>query len=202
MTNLHPQTPEHFILYIWVEDQNGKVVHMAQLSGNDAAPTTDFSWTDYSGTLTPYSLCNLHGLWQGPTYNLEYERAVVQIMSRMDKSAAGPGSYHAYADSLVKHSPFVSSAKHGIAHLGVAGSDTDPTTVFHVQTPEHYITLIYVKDQHGAVAGVRRLEPKDGAKLHSLTIHKQATSLTPYEYCNLHGLWEGPRFTPKTEQEL
>jgi desulfoferrodoxin (superoxide reductase-like protein) len=201
-TQLHPQTKDHFISFLWVEDQDGQVVHLAELKGFDASPSTEFSWTSQSGTLTPYSLCNLHGLWQGPTYTVELERETVPILGELDGSATGPKSYHSGSPQLVKHSPFVSSLANGVALMGVAGSDSEPTTVLHVQTSEHHIALIYVKDQHGAVVGLKKLGPTDGSQMHAVAVNSKVTELTPYEYCNLHGLWEGPKFRHTSEREL
>jgi len=191
--NLHPQTPEHHISYLWVENEKGEVVHLAELPGAELSPESSFKLAGIVGSLTPYSLCNLHGLWQGPTYNVDFEKTAAPY-ANLD-GYKGPFSWHAYKGKLEKHTPFIAElGADNVAHLGVAGSDTEPTTVLHVQQVDHYIATIYVKDQHGVVAGLKKLGPKDGSKIHEFAVNPTAAELTPYEYCNVHGLWAGPKF--------
>merc|ERR1711948_226833 len=54
-------------------------------------------------------------------------------------------------------------------------------------------THIYVLDQGGNIVAMQNLDPNgvDVASI-SFTIPSTATSLTAYEFCNLHGLWQGP----------
>merc|ERR1712187_1080446 len=54
-------------------------------------------------------------------------------------------------------------------------------------------THIYVVDQSGNIVAMQNLDPTgmDIASI-SFTIPKYTTSLTAYEFCNLHGLWQGP----------
>ena len=86
--DLHVNEPEHHIAAIWVKDQDGRVVHLVETSAGcsrylrtapDAfaidylkprEPSTDFKVPASATTLTPYHLCNQHGLWQGRTVSV------------------------------------------------------------------------------------------------------------------------------------
>ena len=59
--------------------------------------------------LTPWEYCNLHGLWQGPTYDVYYEQIVSGIEASLDLTlSSGPLSYHeAVEGAPVKHDPFM-----------------------------------------------------------------------------------------------
>merc|ERR1719330_663649 len=57
----------------------------------------------------------------------------------------------------------------------------------------HFITHIYVLDQDQNLVTLQELDPTgvDVASI-NFTIPIGTTSLTAYEWCNKHGLWEGP----------
>lgn len=62
----------------------------------------------------------------------------------------------------------------------------DPGTV-------HFVTHIYIVNQDGAIVGMDALDPTMGVPATaSFDIPKGTTKLQAYEWCNLHGLWEGP----------
>merc|ERR1712087_744080 len=61
----------------------------------------------------------------------------------------------------------------------------------------HFVTHIYVVDQDGDIVGMRALDPTQ--IVHGpvpaqaeFDIPDGTTSLQAYEWCNKHGLWEGP----------
>merc|ERR1712046_114128 len=57
----------------------------------------------------------------------------------------------------------------------------------------HFVTLIYVLDHAGQVVAMENLDPSgvDRAVL-TFRVPRGALSLTAYEWCNKHGLWQGP----------
>jgi desulfoferrodoxin (superoxide reductase-like protein) len=65
----------------------------------------------------------------------------------------------------------------------------------HVMKDDHFISVIYIKNQAGEVVFLKELNPRSfGAEAFntiSLPIPANATALTPYALCNLHELWEG-----------
>lgn len=73
----------HALLTAWVEDENGDVVCSHTFTAEDAAASFVCGVKDYyqpeteaPATLTPYEHCNLHGVWQGPTYDRAKEAVV------------------------------------------------------------------------------------------------------------------------------
>jgi hypothetical protein len=57
-------------------------------------------------------------------------------------------------------------------------------------TAIHYITTIYLKSQAGDVVGLYEFASTDAAPPTVLfTLPAGVTSVTPYEYCTIHGLW-------------
>ena len=81
-----------------------------------------------------------------------------------------------------------------IVVLGTGGSDINLHPHVH---PAHYIEAVFAKDQHGAVAVYQELGASvTTAQSKPFDIPPSATSLVPYEFCNLHGLWAGATWTP------
>merc|ERR1719183_1890872 len=65
----------------------------------------------------------------------------------------------------------------------------------------HYIDTLYVLDQNGAVASLRRLSAREAAPASfSFAIPKGVTTLTPYEHCNKHGLFGGDQVAVALDQ--
>ncbi|MDB4995478.1 MAG: hypothetical protein JWM74_2910 [Myxococcaceae bacterium] len=57
-------------------------------------------------------------------------------------------------------------------------------------TAIHYITTIYLKSQTGDVVGLYEFASTDAAPPTVIfTLPAGVTSVTPYEYCTIHGLW-------------
>jgi len=56
----------------------------------------------------------------------------------------------------------------------------------------HYIDTLFVLDQNGAVASLRRLSSREEAPASfSFLVPDGVTALAPYEHCNKHGLFKG-----------
>merc|ERR1719263_691901 len=62
---LHPMAPEHHITAVWLKDEAGAVVALAEVFGKFETAAADFADLPSGKTLTPYSLCNTHGVWAG-----------------------------------------------------------------------------------------------------------------------------------------
>ena len=58
----HPMLPEHYITAIWVELKDG-TLYKQTLHANQK-PKAHFDLGSYTGELTVYEYCNLHGLWK------------------------------------------------------------------------------------------------------------------------------------------
>ena len=75
----HPMTAEHRITAVWVKDQKGEVEYLHEFDAKATAASIEFALNQPGGNrlldeafeeatdLTPYSLCNTHGVWEGPT---------------------------------------------------------------------------------------------------------------------------------------
>lgn len=64
--SLHPITPEHHITAVWVKNEAGEVVALAEVFGKLETAEAVFATLPSGTVLTPYSLCNTHGVWAGP----------------------------------------------------------------------------------------------------------------------------------------
>lgn len=86
----------HWITELYVLDQSGKILTMQSLdsTGVDRA-TIDFEVPEGTESLTAYSWCNLHGLWQGP------EVTVGDAAIESDSSTESSGVVHSVAVSAV-----------------------------------------------------------------------------------------------------
>eukprot|EP00958_Prasinococcus_capsulatus_P012252 scaffold1219_cov400-Prasinococcus_capsulatus_cf.AAC.9 len=57
---------------------------------------------------------------------------------------------------------------------------------------EHFIQYVYIKTDSGDVADVSVFKPTDSAPVEAIfPVPSKATSVTPFAYCNLHGVWSG-----------
>ena len=190
MTSLHPQSaPSHYIEAIWIKDQDGNVVFFADML-SESSPQVSFTVPAGATKLTPYEYCNLHGLWQGPTYDV----AVGNIINVLDAAASGPSSRHLAGIVPIKHDPFIEfDAGGSTGVVGVRGTDGSMTSLHPQSAPSHYIEAIWIKDQDGNVVFFADMLSESSPQV-SFTVPVGATKLTPYEYCNLHGLWQGPTY--------
>ena len=68
----HDMLPDedHWIDHLYLRDQDGVVVGLQMLDGSEAEATATFSVPEGTTSVTPYSSCNLHGLWMGDTITL------------------------------------------------------------------------------------------------------------------------------------
>jgi len=198
-TSLHPQAHgSHWIEFVYAKDQDGNVVCSHRFSEDETAPT--HACTEPLGTsvtsVTSYEYCNLHGLWTGPTLQVGWEVATAKLFDRATQSGAVNASYFHSPGMVVAGSPVKHEAKikgvgkeTTIVVLGSGGSDENlHPHVFDA----HYIEAVFAKDQHDAVAVYQELGASvTTAQSKPFDIPPSATSLVPYEFCNLHGLWAG-----------
>ena len=72
-------------------------------------------------------------------------------------------------------------------------ADGSPPAKLHPMTPDHFIKAVYVLDGKDNVVYYEELPLEGGqgeAKSKTFNAPPGAT-LTPYQFCNKHGLWEG-----------
>jgi desulfoferrodoxin (superoxide reductase-like protein) len=59
----HPMTPEHWITTHYIKNQNDVVIGLREFKGTDPAAQSEFKLPKHTTTITVYSYCNLHDLW-------------------------------------------------------------------------------------------------------------------------------------------
>ena len=206
LDTLHPQDyGAHWITDVFVLDQKGNVVcehtfaeperrgrRAAHVAKTDELPIHECmdNLPDTVTHVTPYEYCNLHGLWQGPTYNVDFETKAATLFAKVSADGEGPAKYYSPADvvdgSPVKHQAQVQRFQSGfrIVALGTDGTGLHPHTF-----PGHYIEATFAKSARDGRVVV--FETLGGG----VTVAASPTfdfpggvqSLIPYEYCNLHG---------------
>ena len=132
--------------------------------------------------------------------------AVAAIEATIDSSAdSGPTSQHAPASTPAKHEPAVVWAAPNAdgstdVKVVVRGTDGNDHSL-HPMTDAHWIEYIWVTDQDGNVAFLAKYDAPAADEVavpvfeFTVPAGSSITSLTPWEFCNLHGLWEGPSAT-------
>ena len=75
-----------------------------------------------------------------------------------------------------------------------AGGVTVSLTHGMAAEPEHYIPYVYVKDAaSGAIIGLKEFKATDAAPVSAeFEVPAGTTSVVPFAYCNLHGMWSAP----------
>lgn len=107
-----------------------------------------------------------------------------------------------------KHVPVLTISEDGGSFTIVVGNGNEENGVWHPQVASddpdvvHFVTHIYAEDQDGNVIYMRTLNPQEGEPASLTTLVPEGvTELTPYAFCNLHGLWVGDAVsTGGTEQ--
>ena len=133
--------------------------------------------------------------------------AATQLWKAMlgDKAAVASGAKHVATDKPTKHEPVAKAV--GVDHSGVTvrvsvrgAGGSDDEAKLHPMTDAHFISDMYLLDERGAVIdGVKSFDSASasgGAVAAADFLVKTgllgASSVTPVEYCNKHGLWVGP----------
>ena len=81
-----------------------------------------------------------------------------------------------------------------IPSVSVNGNDV-VITANHVMTEEHYIQFMWLKDtKTNEVVLAQELTPSEDQPILKAKV-PSGVELTPYLFCNLHGLWKGEPFT-------
>lgn len=211
---LYRENPEevHYIECMYVVDQFGKCVALNKLnmSNHDITQMT-FDVPSWATTLKPYAFCNVTGLWEGsevmvPLFNSmskslgsvnpNFWRFIIADLLRKQKKHHGQdGAFTtlSHTEKEDKHTPHISFHEDKIRVT--VGDDKIKHPMKDSTNPDevHWVTHIYVLDQDENCVGLEALDPTtaDIAQV-EFPIPVNATKLTPYEFCNLHGLWAGP----------
>lgn len=208
----------HFITHVYVLDQDGSMVGMKALDpSNTTRAVATFNVPVSATQLVAYEWCNLHGLWMGPVVKVAAGTGSQQTCT---KPVLSSGAYTSLVADFnrrqqsefqasvpfdenrsKKHTPYL------YVHSGTATVEVGTTSAgFHPmlassdEAQVHFITHIYVLDEKGNVVFMTGLDPSNMSKARAVfPIPAHVTSLTPYEWCNKHGLYAGRTvFTSKT----
>jgi len=219
----HPMTDSsdnglpHFISFMFVLDQADGVAALRRLSPHEPAPAS-FEFDIPAGTtkLTPYSYCNVHGLYVGATMDVpkagtkprscqmhacnDMPACEAEVQERVrDAGYLTRAEVPVATDADNKHKPFL-RIENGMGLVEVGkGNMPDTEAIFegtgtnvHPIGVGHWIDLLYVLDQNDEVVTMRDLNSYESVPaMHRFAIPAGVTSLTPYEHCNLHGLYRG-----------
>lgn len=172
----HPMTEEHYIVGLYITDQDGSVIGKTQLSPSDMA---SYSFTIPEGTeeVQPWALCDDHDLWIGQSVALADAEYVYDYESTGVLNADEPGQW---GDKIAGHYPLVSMNENMIT-----------VNVAHPMDTDHYIEAIYLKDTDGNLLGFKKLSPSDQATAQFMVVDPDAEYYA-YAMCNLHEVWAAP----------
>mmetsp|Transcript_113197 Transcript_113197/g.315185 ORF Transcript_113197/g.315185 Transcript_113197/m.315185 type:complete len:329 (-) Transcript_113197:99-1085(-) len=200
----------HFVTHIYVMDQDGDIVN-EQVLNPEGVDKAQVSFKIPAGVmaLTAYEFCNLHGLWKGPTVDVPSTTQgaatcpmdpvpagafpfFVADFHRRQKLTWKEDSPYTEEDGK-KHTPYITlSGSTGTVTVG-DGNPYHPMNAGDNPAQVHWVTHIYVLDQSDAIVTIQNVDPEFVAKAQiTFTVPSDATNLTAYEFCNLHGLWRGP----------
>ena len=182
--SVHGMSAAHHITAVWVRDQTGLVVYMRTFATDGSeTPVVSFSIPAGSTSLTPYEHCNLHGTWVGARVYPAWETSAAALVAANTLPNPYNLTYFAtgFATKPPSHIPVLSA-------LGMAGTLTVGATL-HGTSLSHYITSAWATDQHGKVIFYQSWGTSD-TPIVSFAIPPGTTSVTAYEHCNLHGVWE------------
>lgn len=199
----------HFITHVYVMDQDGNTVFINALDPTvDTVATKTFEIPEGASTLTAYSWCNLHGLWEGPTIEVNggtgsgictvaqvegtawpsYNADFVHIQSMPPFLATTPYTI----EDGTKHTPFITISEDLTSASVVVGNEE----AFHPMNggdAPHWITSVYITNQNKEIISMQMLDPTDVTKAEmTFDIPEGTESVTAWAFCNLHGLWVGP----------
>lgn len=211
----HPMTASadpstvHFVSHIYVMDQNGNIVHLESLDPVEGSPAvTTFEVPSGATSLTAYEWCNLHGLWMGPTVDVENDGTAMPSCGLIHPPEAAWPSIHADLTRMqseppfssiepyteadgAKHTPYITLNEDGTSGSVVVGTEE----VYHPMSADapHWVTVIYITDQNGDIITLKNMDP-DGVDKAEMTfdIPEGVSEVTAWEFCNMHGLWKGP----------
>eukprot|EP00571_Detonula_confervacea_P017211 CAMPEP_0172312200 /NCGR_PEP_ID=MMETSP1058-20130122/17014_1 /TAXON_ID=83371 /ORGANISM="Detonula confervacea, Strain CCMP 353" /LENGTH=348 /DNA_ID=CAMNT_0013025593 /DNA_START=40 /DNA_END=1086 /DNA_ORIENTATION=+ len=106
-----------------------------------------------------------------------------------------------------KHIPFLTLSDDSKTGTIVVGNGGEEGGIWHPMSASddpdqvHFVTHIMVKDQDGKVVILESMDPTvEAPATMTFAVPAGVTQLTPYEWCNLHGLWKGEPVMVPTEQ--
>ena len=193
--SLHPMSSGHFISNIWVTNQDGTILCEQLFDGSEGSPEIDCDIPAGTDTVQSHEFCNLHGLWSGPIVTVAYEVFASDKEESTSSTGVGPTLYHAAESTPMKHDPhLVYDSTRRVGYAMVLGTNASEQNLHPQSYPGHYIEAMWARDQHDTVVGFATLGENTYMPVVTFDLSDTvpaATVLIPYEFCNLHGLWQG-----------
>ena len=218
--NIHPMTPSddkdivHYIDTAWITVNNDIPLYVWY-------PTPDFNGTlvleftlpPYVTSVKPHIHCNKHGKFSGATYPVAMGNATVTFPPEvceikpcttdptpMDCNSAmaellrlNETASIVRSPSILTHTPYiVVRGKKGVVTVGAPVSEE--ATPFHPMTPgstPHYINKLLVQDDMKNTIAYGSFLPTEPYAQMIFDIPAGTLSIKAFEFCNLHGLYEG-----------
>ncbi len=109
--------------------------------------------------------------------NQEWEAQAAQIEADGLYTFGNPGPWEG---KEAVHVPLVSLNE---------GQGTVTVTVEHVMEADHYIPLVYIRNQNGFIIGLREFSADEPAAVVDFPLPAGTTSVTAFAFCNLHNNW-------------
>jgi len=209
ITVRHASTEGHFIEAIYAMDENGNQCGGCSYPQPDDTGDQDTTESVCTFTkdasacggaqITAYEYCNLHGSWKGSdvliadwaswdTYVAEHNAFMTG--EAMTYVANTPSSFDDDRKPLAKHTPVVTMTD-GVATITVNHGSADGHFIQGVgyfdQNGEIYLTTFEMPDDSG--------EQDNTAQVAEFTLPAHVTTVTPYESCDKHGIWQGQATT-------
>ena len=135
-----------------------------------------------------------------PSYDAVETRAV--YLQKRVFAEENPFQWNPESAYNTKHTPFITvSGEVAVIDVGfkvVDGVDIRPVHPIGINSNgslQHLIVLIYVKNQNGQVVSASEMTIPGAQNSITFVVPSDATALTAFAYCNLHGLFEGPTVT-------
>ena len=127
------------------------------------------------------------GLWgcvsevafEGRNFDWENQAEAIENQGLYTTDDPGP-----WAGKEAVHVPVVSFNE---------GEGSLTVQVMHVMSEEHFIPLIYVRNQNGHIFGFKALTGTDPEATATFDVPVGTTSVTAFAYCNLHNDWKNGR---------
>ena len=200
----HENNDKHFIEYVFVLDQDGILVFAENITSTreESFLLTFTLESDTAESLTPYLLCNIHGIWANdfPALTaLGVRRQVEEIESRPDPLT--PEVRQTKVKSHVVKLSQVDADRLRLSMPTHAVQDVD----FSKPDNGHFIEAVWVRQVGGSkdVAYFRNVTLVEGQVDLSLQVmehllNQSFTSpirLQAVAWCNIHGLWTSEEIT-------
>jgi len=188
VTSSHVMSPDedHFITALWVENQNGIILHFQEFRVTDAKAEFVTGFPEGTEEVIAFAHCNQHDVWKSdpaapgvPTVNRELQRIAAELERYGVWTTGNEG-------------PWTGKAAGHVPKLE-RQNDKVVLTMTHGMAQEHWITSLYIRVDDVVTA----LTPlaKDATPTATFTLPLGARKVVGYSHCNVHDVWASAPLT-------